>query len=82
MKVTKIAKALDILAYIALVAVFAWYFFGKPLPQYITLALLGVCVLKLISAMTRASFFEKQYNKLKEENNFLTSRLKDKNENQ
>ena len=82
MKVTKIAKALDILSYLSLVAVFAWYFFANPLPQYVTVALLGVCVLKLIGAMLRANFFEKKYNKLKEENDFLTSSLKGRNDNQ
>ena len=80
MKVTKTAKALDILAYLALVAVFVWYFFAKPLSQYMTLALLGICVLKLISAMLRANFFEKRYNELKEENDFLTSTLKSQND--
>ncbi|MDR1725699.1 MAG: hypothetical protein LBR28_04845 [Bacteroidales bacterium] len=77
MKLTTIAKALDNLSYLALLIVLIWYWFFKPIPQYITLALLGVCVIKLIGAMLKANFFEKKYKKLKEENDFLVSRLKD-----
>ncbi|MDR1847019.1 MAG: hypothetical protein LBR17_02755 [Bacteroidales bacterium] len=78
MIIIRISKLLDMVAYLALVAVFAWYFFAKPLPQYISIALLGVCILKLAGAMLKSNFFEKEYKRLKEENDFLTETLKNK----
>jgi hypothetical protein len=76
MKITTISKFLDYLAGLALLVVFAWYLFAKPEPQYITLSLLGVCVLKLISSILKANFYEKEYKELREENEFLTKEIK------
>jgi hypothetical protein len=79
MKIKTIAKLLDILSYLGIVAIFAVYLFVKPKAQYITLALLGVCFLKMIGAMIKANFLEKENAKLKEENDFLTSKIKENN---
>lgn len=76
MKAVKIAKLLDILSYLGLLAVVVCYFFVKfKSLEYILFALLGVCILRMVGASLKAAYFEKEAAKLKEDNLFMQRRI-------
>lgn len=76
MKAVKISKLLNALSYIGLFGVIVYYFFVKfERVEYMAFALLGVCILKMLSSSLKASFFEKEYTKLKDDNEFMQRRI-------
>ena len=76
MKVLKIAKLLNALSYIGLLGVIVCYFFVKfESIEQIAFTLLGVCILKMLSASLKANFFEKEYTKFKDDNEFMQRRI-------
>ncbi len=76
MKIVKAAKVLEFLSYVGLLATVVCYFFaGLKKVEYVALALLAVCILRMVGASLKASFFEKEYNKLKEDNEFMQRRI-------
>lgn len=76
MKAVKIAKLLDVLSYIAMLGVVIYYFFVKfEKIEYLILLLLGVCIIKMIASTLKASYYEKHYKQLEEDNEFLQRRI-------
>lgn len=76
MKAVKIAKLLDVLSYIAMLCVVIYYFFVKfEKIEYLILSLLGVCIIKMIASTLKASYYEKHYKQLEEDNEFLQRRI-------
>lgn len=76
MKAVKIAKLLNVLSYIGLLAVVVCYFFVKfKSLEHILFALLGVCILRMAGASVKAAYFEKENTKLKEDNLFMQRRI-------
>ncbi len=76
MKVVKTAKLLEFLSYVGLLATVVYYFFvGFKSIEYVAFALLIVCILRMVGASLKASFFEKEYTKLKEDNEFMQRRI-------
>lgn len=85
MKIVKTAKFLEFLSYVGLLGVVVYYFFvGFKKMEYVAFALLIVCILRMVGASLKASFFEKEYTKLKEDNEFMQRRIEElqKNERQ
>lgn len=76
MKAVKIAKLLDVFSYIAMLGVVIYYFFVKfEKIEYLILSLLGVCIIKMIASTLKASYYEKHYKQLEEDNEFLQRRI-------
>ena len=76
MKAVKIAKLLDVLSYIAMLGVVIYYFFVKfEKIEYLILSLLGVCIIQMIASTLQASYYEKHYKQLEEDNEFLQRRI-------
>jgi hypothetical protein len=68
MKALTIAKLLDYLAMIGIVViVFFYVFFHIKFPT-MAISLLGVCVLKMLGAIIKANFYEKDNKALHDEN--------------
>jgi len=85
MKIVKTAKFLEFLSYVGLLGVVVYYFFVSfKKMEYVAFALLIVCILRMVGASLKASFFEKEYTKLKEDNEFMQRRIDElqKNERQ
>lgn len=81
MNAVKISKVIDVVVYLAIIVLIALKFFSNISPQTITLSLLIICFVKLIGTMGKSNFYEKEYKRLKDENDFLmTSRKGDKTE--
>ena len=82
MKIVKTAKLLEFLSYVGLLAVVVYYFFvGFNRVEYVAFSLLIVCILRMVGASLKASFFEKEYTKLKEDNEFMQRRINELQKN-
>ena len=69
MKALKAAKILNILSYVGIIGVVVYYFFvGFKRFEDAAFALLAVCILRMLSSGVKASFYEKEYTRLKDEN--------------
>lgn len=76
MKALKAAKILNILSYVGIIGVVVYYFFvGFKRVEDAAFALLAVCILRMLSSSVKASFYEKEYTRLKDENDFLERRV-------
>ena len=85
MKTVRIAKVLEIISYIGLLVIVVCYFFADfGRADYLAFSLLGICILRMIAANLKASFYEKEYRQFKDDNEFLQRRVdelsKDKDE--
>lgn len=85
MKTVRIAKVLEIISYIGLLVIVVCYFFADfRRTDYLAFSLLGICILRMIAANLKASFYEKEYRQFKDDNEFLQRRVdelsKDKDE--
>ncbi len=78
MKAVKTAKAFEILSYIGLIATVVAYFFVNDFKGVMTImALLLVCVLLYVAVAIKAKYFEGEYLKLKDDNEFMQRRIEE-----
>lgn len=71
MNIIRISKLLDILSYIGIIGIIGYYIFSKPSSEILLTCLLAVCILRMIGSNLRANFHQRNYTKLKEENEFM-----------
>lgn len=71
----KISKILDFLSYIGILIIIGFYIFNKPTLEVSLIMLLAVAIIRMIASVLKANFYEKGYNKLKEDNEFLQRRI-------
>ncbi|MCK9163130.1 MAG: hypothetical protein WCR29_06260 [Bacteroidales bacterium] len=75
MNIIRISKLLNLLSYLGIVAIIGYYIFVKPSTETLVIMLLLVSVIRMIGANLRANYYEKNYNKIKEDHEFLTRRF-------
>lgn len=75
MNIIRISKLLDLLSYMGIVAIIGYYIFAKPTTEKLVILLLLICVIRMIGANMRANYYEKNYKKIKEDNEFFERRF-------
>ncbi|MFA6199762.1 MAG: hypothetical protein WC679_05085 [Bacteroidales bacterium] len=75
MNMIKISKLLDLLSYLGILGIIGYYIFLKPSTESLLICLLAVCMIRMIGSNLRANFYQKDYNKLKEDNEFMQRSL-------
>ncbi|MDD2191236.1 MAG: hypothetical protein PHO12_01645 [Bacteroidales bacterium] len=75
MNIIRISKLLDLLSYVGIVAIIGYYIFAKPTTEILVILLLLICVIRMIGANMRANYYEKNYKKIKEDNEFFERRF-------
>ncbi|HHT02954.1 MAG TPA: hypothetical protein GX005_01365 [Bacteroidales bacterium] len=75
MNIIRISKLLDLLSYMGIVAIIGYYIFAKPTTEILVILLLLICVIRMIGANMRANYYEKNYKKIKEDNEFFERRF-------
>ncbi|MDD2488996.1 MAG: hypothetical protein WC108_05020 [Bacteroidales bacterium] len=71
MNIIRISKLLDILSYLGIVAIIGYYIFSKPSSETLLIGLLLVSIIRMVGSNLRANYYQKHYNKLKEDHEFL-----------
>ncbi|MBO6116956.1 MAG: hypothetical protein J6P44_00250 [Bacteroidales bacterium] len=69
-----VSKILDVLAMIAIIAVFALWMFKKMPFAVLSVSLICIALLKMGAAMLKSSYFEKLYEDINQENNILNEK--------
>ncbi|MFA7081070.1 MAG: hypothetical protein WC135_00505 [Bacteroidales bacterium] len=82
MNIIRISKLLDLLSYLGIVVIIGYYIFLKPTTEILVILLLLVCVIRMIGSNMRANYYEKNYNKIKEDNEFLERRIEGLSKNE
>ncbi len=76
MTAIKTAKVFEILSYLGLFATVVAYFFAEGFKGIPTImALLVICILRYVAVGIKAKHFEKEYFKLKDDNEFMQRRI-------
>ena len=73
---------MDLLSYLGIVVIIGYYIFLKPTTEILVILLLLVCVIRMIGSNMRANYYEKNYNKIKEDNEFLERRIEGLSKNE
>ncbi|MDR0970799.1 MAG: hypothetical protein LBM25_00230 [Bacteroidales bacterium] len=77
MNPTKIAYWLNIISYFGIIALIVAYIFLTLSTEILLILLLLICILRMISSSLKANFYQKHYEKLKEDNVFYQRRVEE-----
>jgi hypothetical protein len=77
MKIVKIARLLGYISYALLLALIAYWVFAHPKSQVLLICLLIICIIRMIASSLKSNYYEKDYNKLHEDNEFLNRRIEE-----
>ncbi len=71
----KLAKLLDILSYILMIAIIGYYVFFRPSIEIVLTALLAIAIIRMVSSNLKAAYYRGFYQNLKDENDILHEKV-------